>query len=311
MKTYKLVLFGVKETTKILAEYLHQQNVHIDLLVSIDPAVLEHHHVANYVDLQDTAKKIGADYYGVKDYSLNTLNDAFFQQHAFGTGIAYGWQRLIPKSILDVFQVGIFGFHASPDLLPQGKGHSPLNWGLILGKTALYNHCFKYTTHADAGAIYSITQFSINPYDTILTLLYKSLLTAKKQVMNLLDAIQKDSLQLVAQHGTSYFFPKRTPEDGAINFSESPTRELINLIRGVSKPFPGAFCYTSQGHKIIIWEAWPFDHLLDFTEYQPGEVIDTLYEMPVVKTIDGSIILKNYEGHKLYEHERLGKDKPC
>lgn len=36
------------------------------------------------------------------------------------------------------------------------------------------------------------------------------------------------------------YFRKRTPEDGRIDFTKT-AREVFNLIRGVSKPFPGAF----------------------------------------------------------------------
>jgi methionyl-tRNA formyltransferase len=307
MKTYNLVIFGVKETTRILAEYLHSQGIKIDLLVSIDKSLLAYQDIANYEDLKHTAKAIGATYYCVKEYSLKNREDTFFQDHQFVTGIVYGWQRLIPEAILKVFRVGVFGFHASPSLLPQGKGRSPLNWGLILGKTKLYNHCFKYDVGADSGDIYSVMEFAITPYDTILTLLYKSLLTAKKQVLNLLGAIERGNLKLTPQSGESYFFSKRTPEDGLIHFETHNTSEVVNLIRGVTKPFSGAFCYSHKNKKIIIWEAWPFDEMLDFSAYQPGEVIDTLYNMPVVKTIDGSIILKNYEGLVLKAHDVLTK----
>lgn len=307
MKKYNLVLFGVKDTTRILAEYLHRHGIKIDLIVSISPSVLCRNDVANYADLALTAEAIGATYHCVTDYSLNDANDSFFHECECNTGLVYGWQRLIPEHILNVFRVGIFGFHASPDLLPAGRGRSPLNWGLILGKTVLYNHCFKYATGADAGDIYSVTPFTVNEYDTIVTLLYKSLLTAKADVIRLIRDIQAECLQLRPQKGDSYFFPKRTPEDGLLDFMNSATHELVNLIRGVTRPFAGAFCYLGHDTKITIWEAWPFDNLLDFSGYQAGEVIDVLYNMPVIKTIDGSIILKNYEGATFKEHDLLHK----
>lgn len=305
MKKYNLTLFGVKETTSILANYLHQQGIKIDLIISIDHCVLMNNHIANYTDLEATAKTIGADYYCVSDYSLKDTAHSFFQEHKFNTGIVYGWQRLIPEAVLAMFNVGVFGFHASSELLPYGKGRSPLNWGLILGKTVLYNHCFKYAVHADAGDIYSVTQFSINAHDTILTLLYKSLLTAKEQVKNLIHDIQANNLQLTSQQGESFYLPKRTIDDGLIDFSTQNTNSIVNLIRGVTKPFPGAFCYINSSQKIIIWEAWPFDNLLDFSNAHEGEVIDTLYDLPIIKTIDGSIILYQYEGATLKQHDLL------
>lgn len=306
MKKYKLVLFGVKETTKIIAQYLHDNYLQVDLIISIDPSILTKTDIANYCDLQETARVIGADYYCVTDYSLKSLEDNFFQENEFDLGIVYGWQRLIPDSIIGRFHTGIFGFHASPELLPKGRGRSPLNWGIILGKTRLFNHLFRYARDADSGDIYSIREFAINPQDTILTLLYKSLIVSRQEIIKLIRDVDTGTLKLTSQSGESYFFPKRTPEDGLIDFRARTTKEIVDLIRGVTKPFPGAFCFNQQGDKITIWEAWPFDQLIDFSAYQSGEVIDNLYNRPIIKTIDGSLIVIDYDGGLLLKKERLG-----
>ena len=305
MKNYKITLFGVKETTKIIAEYLFDQGIKVDLIVSIDPSLVAKTQISNYANLKDTAGVIGADYYCTKDYNLAHLYDDFFKDNTFEIGIVYGWQRLIPQEITSKFNKGLFGFHASPELLPKGRGRSPLNWGIILGKTTLYNHLFKYVANADAGDIYAITPFQITAHDTILTLLYKSLLIAKQQLIQLIHDAFSGKIQLNPQQGKPTYLPKRTPEEGLIHFETAPTSHIINLIRGVTYPFPGAFCYTTQGDKIMIWEAWEFDNLIDFSSHQPGDVIDNLYQMPIIKTTDGSILLKYYEGGILKPNDTL------
>ena len=231
--------------------------------------------------------------------------DEFFEKNTFQLGIVYGWQRLIPDEMISQFPQGLFGFHASPERLPRGRGRSPLNWGMILGKTALYNHCFKYNSHADAGDIYSITAFEITQHDTILTLLYKSLLIAKKEIVRLIDDVNKGTLTLSPQKGEPSFFEKRTEEDGLIDFKTGITADIINLIRGVTTPFHGAYCFKENAQKIVIFEAWAFDHVMDFSKYKPGQVIDNIYNLPVVKTTDGSIIIKKYEGEVLMPNEQL------
>ena len=62
----------------------------------------------------------------------------------------------------------------------------------------------------------------------------------------------------------------------------------------MSAPFPGAFAFV-KGEKVIIWEAVPFDEMLDFSDYKPGEVIEVFDGQPVVRTVDGSLLIKNYE----------------
>ena len=248
MTEYNIVIFGVKETTKIIIEYLYDRGVKIDLIISIKPCVVLDNNIADYVDLEPVATRVGAEFYCVNDYSLENLEDNFLINNHFNLGIVYGWQRLIPAKVIKQFKHGVFGFHASPEILPKGRGHSPLNWGIILGKTVLYNHCFRYQSRADSGDIYSITPFEINGHDTIRTLLYKSLVIAKQDLINLTDDIKHNKLQLTPQKGKPYFFPKRTPDDGLIHFESSSTNEIINLIRGVTHPFAGAFCFTENHH---------------------------------------------------------------
>lgn len=305
MKNYKLTLFGVKETTKIIAEYLHQNGVKVDLIVSIDPSLVEKNNISDYTHLKTTATTIGADYYATTDYTLKHLPDDFFKSNTFEIGIVYGWQRLIPPTIMSKFNKGLFGFHASPALLPKGRGRSPLNWGIILGKTALYNHLFRYVADADAGDIYAITKFQITPHDTIITLMYKSLIIAKQQLLPLIHDAYLGKIILTPQQGKPSYFTKRAPEDGLIHFETLTTKSIINLIRGITQPFPGAFCYTDRGQKVMIWEAWAFDSLIDFSNYQAGEVIDNLYQKPIIKTTDGSIILNRYEGVILKPNDQL------
>ena len=79
------------------------------------------------------------------------------------------------------------------------------------------------------------------------------------------------------------FFAKRTPNDGKINLSDS-IQSIYNLIRGVTKPFPGAFLYKNKS-KVIIWEAYPFDKYLDFDEYNLGEIIQVIGDKFILKGI--------------------------
>lgn len=291
---YKIVIFGVKSTTEKIIEYLYEKGYHIDLIVSLDDNISNNYHISGYKNLKKIADEIDTEYYSLKCYSLNDKKDEkFFNSNEFDIGISYGWQRLIPKSILNRFEFGIFGFHGSSYYLPKGKGRSPLNWSLIENRKIIHNHLFRYDENADAGPIFSIKDFEITPFDSIQTLQYKSILTAKFQLKQLLESYKEKSIKVTSQKGESTFYKKRNPEDGQINFNKK-TMEIYNLIRGVTKPFPGAFCYVRK-NKLLIWDAIPFDKIIDFSNYKVGEVIENLYDMPLIKTVDGTILIKDYE----------------
>src|SRR5699024_6299315 len=46
---------------------------------------------------------------------------------------------------------------------------------------------------------------------------------------------------------------KRTPADGLVDFS-LPAKDIVNLIRAVSRPFPGAYFYC-HGVRVRVWKA--------------------------------------------------------
>ena len=46
---------------------------------------------------------------------------------------------------------------------------------------------------------------------------------------------------------------------------------------------------------MLIWDAVPFDEMLDFSGYRPGEVIEVFDNQPIVRTVDGSLLVRRYE----------------
>ncbi|MCX6786165.1 MAG: hypothetical protein NTZ18_04970 [Candidatus Komeilibacteria bacterium] len=296
--TYNLVIFGVKSTSETIIKYLNRELKRpVDLIVTLSEAAARQHHISGYQNLQPLAAELGIKCHLLDDYSLMEEKEkGFWQANDFNLGIAYGWQRLIPADVLARFSIGVFGWHGSAQYLPAGKGHSPLNWSLLEDRKIFHNHLFKYVGGADAGPIFNIKDFEINQHDNIATLQYKSILTAQSQIKELLEAGDKQNIQLSVQSGKSSFYPKRTPQDGRLDFKR-PTLEIYNLIRATAAPFPGAFCFFGQ-NQVTVWEAYPFDSLMDFSKYKIGQVIETINDWPVVKTTDGSLIIKNYEAQQ-------------
>jgi methionyl-tRNA formyltransferase len=83
---------------------------------------------------------------------------------------------------------------------------------------------------------------------------------------------------------------KRTLADNQIKW-QSKTKEIYNLIRAVSQPYPGAFSYLS-GEKIRIWSAQPIQ-VPPYIGRVPGRVIQVHPGVgSVVLTGDGALLLK-------------------
>lgn len=297
---YKLVIFGNKTTTKEIIEYVHHQLMNVSLVVTVKES--HQYRISGYSNLTDLCNKLGIPIYYVENYQLTDQKDIdFFSSNTFDIGISTGWQRLIPKNILQRFNNGIFGFHGSAGHLPFGRGRSPLNWSIIKGHKRFINHCFQYSIDADAGKIHSTQTFEINDFDTIKSLQYKTIIVVKEQLRKLINDYMNNTLTLYDQsNAASSWYPKRTPEDGMISLKCS-TEEMYNLIRAVTRPFPGAFLFDEKGEKIIIWVAYPFDRFIDNSRYNVGEVVEVFNQDFILNLVDGMLLVKDYDFSRAVE----------
>ena len=295
---YRVVVFGVKDTSENIVSFIQEHICPVDLVVTISPEVTKKNQVSGYKGLSGLTEKYGIPVYEADSYFLtDEKTQKFFAENEFDIGISMGWQRLIPKSVLDRFAYGIYGFHGNAGYLPFGRGRSPLNWSIILGDTRFNLNLFRYDEKADSPNVFATEMFSITPQDDIRTAQYKNMICSKNLIKKLLAAYKEGNISVRTDYKDfDSWYNKRTAADGKIDF-HGRTREIYNLIRGVASPFPGAFAYVGE-EKVTVWEAQPFDEMIDFSAYAPGEVIDVFDNHPIVRTVDGSLLIKKYESEK-------------
>lgn len=294
---YKVSLIGTKDTTIQLAGHMLRDIGQLDCIITIDSGRVDTSKISGFSPISTFAREHGIPLFEAPDYTLrDAASAAFFSDNTFDLGICMGWQRLIPPEVLSRFSCGIFGFHGSCGYLPYGRGRSPLNWSIINGDKRFVLNLFQYDEKADSPNVYQNRMFEITPFDTIRTLQYKNLLCSYDMV----DALIRDYCAGTVRIRREFcdfdsLYPKRTPQDGRISFRQK-TAEIYNLIRGVTKPFPGAFCVCAgSGETVTVWDAVPFDGILDFSAYRPGAVIDVFDGMPTVRTVDGSLLIRQYD----------------
>ena len=296
---YDFCLIGAKDTTVTMAKHVIEHIGKPDCIITIDADRVNTENISGFAPIDQVAEQAGIHLFKAKEYSLKDAESmAFFSQNTFSIAVCMGWQRLIPQYVLERFPAGIFGFHGSCGYLPYGRGRSPLNWSIINGDTRFILNLFRYDEKADSPNVFANRMFQINPFDTIRTLQLKNLLCSFTLVEELMAAYKTGNIQIHTQsQDFDSLYPKRGPADGKIDFTKK-TREIYNLVRGVTKPFPGAFAFINgeEGKKVTVWEAVPFDEVLDFSRYCAGQVAAVLDGMPIVRTVDGSILIKRYQG---------------
>ena len=298
---YRLAVFGVKDTSENIVEFIHKNICPVDLVITISREVLNRNQVSGFKGLSVLTEKYGIPVFEADSYFLtDEKTRKFMEENEFEIAISMGWQRLIPKDVLDKFQYGVYGFHGNCGYLPFGRGRSPLNWSIIQGDTRFNLNLFRYDENADSPNVFATEMFSLTVHDDIRTAQYKNMICSKNLIRKLLKAYEEKNIQ-IRQESKDFdsWYMKRTASDGKIDF-RGRTRDIYNLIRGVAAPFPGAFAMCA-GEKVTVWEAHPFDEMIDFSAYTPGEVVDVFDGKPVVRTVDGSLLIDRYECRRAIE----------
>ena len=210
-------------------------------------------------------------------------------------GFCIGWQRLLPSWFLRLHRNGVFGMHASATLLPDGRGRSPINWSLIEGAETLHAHIFRYDDEPDTGDLLSVSPLRVEPHDDIQTLQQKARVIFTDEAVRHWDDLVSGTPSLRSLRPLSAddrLYPKRTADDGAIDWSWSASR-VTDWVRAQTKPYPGAFT-TYRDDRYPVWRCGPagVDH-----DDPVGTVLETFR--------DGACIIAcgGHESVHLVEHE--------
>ncbi len=163
---------------------------------------------------------------------------------------SFYYRNMVKKSILDIPAKGCINLHGS--LLPKYRGRVPLNWAVINGETESGVTLHYMTEKPDAGDIIAQRSFAICESDTAKDVHTKAASEAKILLNETLPMILSGTNNRTPQDDAqATYFHGRKPSDGLINWNKSAC-EIRNLVRGVTKPYPGAFSYLA-GKKYIFW----------------------------------------------------------
>lgn len=166
--------------------------------------------------------------------------------------LAVGWYYMIPSNMIAMAPKGAIGIHGS--LLPKYRGNAPFVWAIINGEKETGISLFYFEKGVDEGDIIAQKSFPIEDTDTIREVLEKARLSSIEILDEYLPKVANGtSTRIVQDHSKATIFPKRTPEDGKIDWTWDAKR-IKNFIRAQTKPYPGAFTIINN-KKVVIWDA--------------------------------------------------------
>ena len=243
---------------------------------------------SDFIDLSFISEEWNIPFKHVKD--INHLNNVgWIDELKPDVLFCFGWSSLIKTEILSLSKLGVVGFH--PALLPYNRGRHPLIWAKVLGLTKSGSTYFFMDEDADTGDILDQKPFEISYNDDINDIYNNMTRVALKQIEIFYPKLVNGTYNKIKQIDEGNTWRKRNKLDGLIDFRMSTT-SIVNLIRALTKPFPGAHCEIN-GNEYKIWKCEPGSFTPNYLE--PGIVLGISNNIFEIKTGDGSIRLTEHE----------------
>ena len=89
---YKVVVFGVKDTSENIVEFIHRQICPVDLVITISREVLERNQVAGFKGLSVLTERYGIPVFEADSYFLtDDKTKAFMAENEFEIAVSMGW----------------------------------------------------------------------------------------------------------------------------------------------------------------------------------------------------------------------------
>lgn len=215
------------------------------------------------------------------------------------------YRRLIPDIILNSAPLGAYNLHGS--LLPKYRGQTCINWAVVNGEEKTGATLHKMTDKADEGPIVSQKECTIEKEDTAIDVFHKISHLTKDIIREAVPKLEENNIVLTEQnHREATHFGRRIQKDGQIDFAKN-SKEIYNLVRGVTHPFPGAFTFIDD-RKLFIWQ---IEYEVLNHNYKIGEVVSI--EPLKIATKDGliTVLETNFEDGEIFKGKDINKLAIC
>lgn len=229
----------------------------------------DHKSSSGYIDYSQFCKSHGVTY--LQAANINSPDViAYMLDLDLDLLVVAGWSQLLRPPVRRSAPIAV-GFHPSP--LPIGRGRAPIPWAILKEMRRSAVSLFHLDDAADAGDIVAQRWFDIGDEDDASSL-YERVSTLQADLLE--DCIPKivdGTAPRYQQSGPKSLWPKRTPDDGAIDWRWSATR-VLRQVRALMPPYPGAYGMLEGKRIFFLSGNISATHRPEESLYIPGTVID-------------------------------------
>ncbi|MDB4145230.1 formyltransferase family protein [Amylibacter sp.] len=277
-----VLLGSVKSSEAALWALLKNENVDVTAVVGLRDSNFN----TDFVDILEIAASKKKQFFSYNEIGERALI-RFIKEKNVDLLFVVGWSKLISVQLITSAKLGTVGYH--PAFLPQNRGRHPIIWSLVLGLSETASTFFLLEKYADCGPILNQKVLSIEHDDYAASLYAKLLKMIPEQIDDIIFSFMSGTMKPVAQDNIqANYLRKRSREDGLIDWRMA-TFSIYNLVRALSKPYPGAEM-IHNGEYVKIWSVLKYSAEVA-ANIEPGKVIYLSPLGPIVKTGDGALCL--------------------
>ncbi len=211
------------------------------------------------------------------------------------------YRYLLPQGVIDLASDACINLH--PSLLPAYRGRAPLNWAILNGEREVGLTAHLIDEGVDTGAVLCQKRISMSPSEDVGDVLRRLEPIYESITREVIQGLESGDLVPVPQpEGDWPTWPRRTPGDGCIDWNRS-SGEIVNLIRAVADPYPGARTRLCDS-EILIWKATALPDLE--SNHVPGSVLSVADRGFMVQAGSGQVEVTSCSPPDLIERIKVG-----
>ena len=231
------------------------------------------------------AVKVIAEAHDIRVLQPIDLNDIMNDITSYGrpAAVLASYGKIVPQSVLDLFQPGIINVH--PSLLPAYRGASPIETAILNGDFHTGVSIMKLVNEMDAGPVYAQTAVTFDKETPVEELYDTMAKSGANLLIQSLPHILDGSLQPHEQNGEPTFTQKIKKSDGIIDWHK-PAEEIRQQINAYHD-WPQSRALIGK-LEVIITSA----HAVPSDFGNPGELdIEDEFGILMIQTGDGYLCI--------------------
>ena len=169
---------------------------------------------------------------------------------------SFYYRNMLKAPLLQAARRGAYNLHGS--LLPHYRGRVPVNWAVLRGERETGATLHQMNVKPDNGPIVDQFAVPILPDDTAREVFEKVTVAAELCLHRSLPGLMAGPAGHRPQDlSQGAYFGGRKAEDGRIDWRQN-ARRIHDLVRAVTRPYPGAFSDLAPG-RLVLWRTRVID----------------------------------------------------